>query len=104
MVLDLPYDFKRPKSLSYKGMSTQKIIDSEQRAKVKSMQNQIASEYIVLFSIFNILLHKLTAKRVCYWCPIAARDLKDTEDYWHVNKYTPVKIEINPDIKLGLHI
>lgn len=106
-VLDLPYDFKRPKSLSYKGMSIQDIIDAEQRARIKNYAelNRI-SEYIVFFSIFNILIHKLTMQReFVVGTPTAARDLKDIGKIIGMLSNTlPVKIEINPDMSVKNYI
>ncbi|MGE5343491.1 MAG: amino acid adenylation domain-containing protein [Candidatus Omnitrophota bacterium] len=74
-VLNLPTDFPRPKFQSFDGHITTFSLDEEQTRRLKTIGTQVgATLYIVLLTVFNVLLSKLSGQDdITVGTPIAGR-------------------------------
>ncbi|MCE3294293.1 MAG: hypothetical protein K0R65_7 [Crocinitomicaceae bacterium] len=80
-VLELPYDFTRPKVQSFKGANTARLLNKEKADKIQALaQEKSATLYMALLAIYNVLLSKLSGNEdVIVGSPIAGRPDTDTE-------------------------
>ncbi|MBT4880467.1 MAG: non-ribosomal peptide synthase/polyketide synthase [Alphaproteobacteria bacterium] len=79
--LNLPADFPRPKTLSYKGKRYQHLLNKDLSLKVKSLcLEENVSTYMFLLTTFNVLLHKYSGDEdIIVGSPISNRTHKDIE-------------------------
>jgi tyrocidine synthetase III len=82
ITLELPTDFKRPLLKSYEGNAVDFKISSEETSKLKSIaQTEGVSLFMVLLSIYNILLSKLSNQEdIVVGTPVAGRQHFDLEN------------------------
>ncbi|MBQ9298122.1 MAG: amino acid adenylation domain-containing protein [Clostridia bacterium] len=96
--LNLPFDYTRPTSKSYKGAKIQKQISEDTFKKLDSLAKDLGiSTYMLLLSLFYILLNKYTGQaEITIGSPIANRSLKDFQNVigMFVNNIV-LKININ---------
>ncbi|MCP4156792.1 MAG: hypothetical protein GY757_54260, partial [bacterium] len=80
-VLNLPTDFTRPTNRSYDGISTQFEISSSETEALKTIAtNENGTLFMVLLSLFSILLTKLSGQEdIVIGTPVAGRRHADLE-------------------------
>jgi len=97
-ILEIPTDYKRPAVLSYDGSSIYNKIDNEMFIKVKEFakKNKV-TDYVVLFSAFNILLNKYTRQDdFVVGTPVAGRSFNNSENIVGMLINTlPIRIFVN---------
>ncbi|GEQ06487.1 non-ribosomal peptide synthetase [Staphylococcus gallinarum] len=81
-VLDLPYDFTRPKSQSFTGKTVSAQIPAETRHAINRLtQKTGCTDFMILLSSFMVLLHKYSRQEdVVVGSSIAGRTHQDTEN------------------------
>jgi fengycin family lipopeptide synthetase D len=81
-VLDLPTDYPRPLMQSFEGNRLQFYIDEETTRTLKEFSQKTgATLYMILLSVFNILLSKLSGQEdIVVGTPIAGRRHADLQD------------------------
>ncbi|OHX36724.1 hypothetical protein BJL95_04270 [Methylomonas sp. LWB] len=94
--LDLPCDFKRPKTANHQGGCYEFAIDADTRARVSDLaKKQQVSVFVLLLSAFAVLLAKYSGQRqLLIGTPFAGRNQKELEDLigLFVNSL-PIKVE-----------
>lgn len=80
-VLDLPYDYPRPKSFSYNGRNIWGKVDKETTELIEKLCKKMAvTEYMVLLSSFMVLLSRYSRQEdIVVGTPMSGRTNKDTE-------------------------
>jgi len=80
--LDLPTDFRRPGFMSYEGGSREFYISPGQFEDLKKLALQEKSTvFMILFSVFNIFLHKIShAETITVGTPVAGRNHPDIDN------------------------
>lgn len=81
-VLDIPLDYPRPFTQSFRGNSIKYRISSDVKSQIKKLIKQTnTTEYMVLFSGLSILLSKYSRQQdIIIGSPVAGRTHKDTEN------------------------
>ncbi|MCG3399240.1 non-ribosomal peptide synthetase [Staphylococcus massiliensis] len=80
-VLDMPYDYPRPKQQDFKGREVTATIPEYLKQQIKALTQETGTtEYMVLLSAFMTLLHKYSKQEdIVIGSPISGRTHKDTE-------------------------
>lgn len=101
-VLELPTDYPREKYQSYQGCTLRSMLTKNQKTRIKQFAvNTGTTEYMVLFSVFNLLLNKYTLQNeLIIGTPMADRVHPDTQDMLGMFVNTlAMKTVIDPDLK-----
>ncbi|PTJ83802.1 hypothetical protein BU055_06945 [Staphylococcus succinus] len=81
-VLDLPYDYSRSVQQSYTGKTVSVEVPEALRQDIHKLSQATGStDYMILLSSFNVLLHKYSRQEdIVVGSPISGRTHKDTEN------------------------
>jgi amino acid adenylation domain-containing protein len=81
-VLEIPTDFSRPITKSFKGDNKSFLLGKEETMKLKALGEKTdATLFMTVLSVFNILLSKLSnQEQITIGTPVAGRDHADLED------------------------
>ncbi|MDT3424992.1 tyrocidine synthetase-3 [Paenibacillus forsythiae] len=101
-VLNLPYDYPRPKALNYSGSTFKTFINMELFGKIKKLASEShTTEYAVLFSVFNATIHRYTHQDdFVIGTPVASRGIKNADHIVGMLVNTlPIRINIDNNCK-----
>ncbi len=81
-VLELPYDYKRPKERSFKGASVHAELPGEVTSRLKALTRKTqTTEFMILLSVYMVFLSKYSRQNdIVVGTPISGRTHKDTEE------------------------
>ncbi len=99
--LALPYDFSKQNSIFFNGNRVGAYLDGNQYEIIKNLASGPTSIFMVLFSIFNIFLSKISNQTdIVVGIPVAGRNHREVEGLvgLFVNML-PVRTFLSPDIR-----
>ncbi|WP_342551278.1 amino acid adenylation domain-containing protein [Paenibacillus sp. FSL R7-0652] len=103
-VLQLPYDYARPKLQSFEGRSLSFAVDSKLTEQLKELAfNTESTMYMVLLAAYYVLLYRYSGQRdIVIGCPIAGRQHEQLEDMLGMFVNTlPLRIQLEGDVSFN---